>query len=99
MGGGTSSIASGGRKPVTVKQSPAAKEKAPNAIKFAAKSPDIKGLSLPSHFSALGVLHVLLYVVCFGFYLFCRTTTMSATEVQVCVAMNGMARCIACKQT
>lgn len=83
MGGGTSAIASGGRKLVTLKKSPEPKEKAPDAVKFAAKSPDVRGLSLPSRFSPLGVLHVLFFVACFGFYLFCRSTTMSATKVQV----------------
>eukprot|EP00884_Botryococcus_braunii_P012112 jgi/Botrbrau1/20901/Bobra.0135s0032.1 len=55
---------------------------APKAIKFAAKAPDVKGVSLPSHLVPLGVLQCLLYVMCFAFYLFCRSTTISATEVK-----------------
>jgi hypothetical protein len=56
---------------------------APKAIKFAAKAPDVKGVSLPSHLVPLGVLQCLLYVICFSFYLFCRSTTINTTEVKV----------------
>lgn len=80
MGRGTTTVPKVGKRPAQTKETNVA---APKAIKFAARPPDVRGLALPSHIVPLGLLHYYFYLMSFGFYLFCRCTTISPTEVKV----------------
>jgi hypothetical protein len=82
MGGGRAAAAKVGKKDAKVKET-RTKVGAPMATKFAGRSPDVWGLALPSRLLPLGALHYLIYIISFAFYLFCRSTTITTTEVKV----------------